>query len=114
MTGFPLFVCLFLYSDQFLTGMRYQAKLLTLSPYCTIIYAMILLSILSFVGDFVTAIIIFNFISFYFPRRLALWHLYCKTIVFLITAKKLDNFTFNTFTFSYPIFHARVNHFPNI
>ena len=33
---------------------------------------------------------------------------------FLITAKKLDNFTFNTFTFSYPIFHARVNHFPNI
>ena len=33
---------------------------------------------------------------------------------FLITAKKLDNFTFNTFTFSYPIFHALVNHFPNI
>ena len=33
---------------------------------------------------------------------------------FLITAKKLDNFTINTFTFSYPIFHARVNHFPNI
>ena len=33
---------------------------------------------------------------------------------FLITAKKLDNFTFNTFTFSYPIFHARVTHFPNI
>ena len=70
--GFPFFVCLFvcLFSDQFLTGMRYQAKLLTLSPYCTIIYAMILLSILSFVGDFVTAIIIFNFISFYFARRL--------------------------------------------
>ena len=38
------FVCLFLYSDQFLTGMRYQAKLLTLSPYCAIIYAIILLS----------------------------------------------------------------------
>ena len=75
---------------------------------------MMLLPILSFVGDFVTAIIIFNFISFYLPRRLALWHLYCKTIVFLITAKKLDNFTFNTFTFSYPIFHARVNHFQNI
>ena len=31
---------------------------------------MMLLSILSFVGDFVTAIIIFNFISFYFTRRL--------------------------------------------
>ena len=42
--------------DQFLTGMRYQPKLLTLSPYFTIIYAMMLLSILSFVGDFVTAI----------------------------------------------------------
>ena len=61
-----------------------------------------------------TAIIVFNFILFYFARRLAWWHLYCKTIIFLITAKKLDNFTFNTFTFSYPIFHARVNHFPNI
>ena len=58
---------------------------------------MILLSILSFVGKFSAAIIIFNFTSF-----------------FLITAKKLDNFTFNTFTFSYPLFHARVNHFPNI
>ena len=75
---------------------------------------MILLSILSFVGDFVTAIIIFNFITFYFARRLQWWHLYCKTIFFWIKAKKLDNFTFNTFTFSYPIFHARVNHFPNI
>ena len=106
-----LFVSLF--SDQFLTAMRYQAKLLTLS-HCTIINAMILLSILSFVGDFVTAVIIFNFISFYLPRRLQWWHLYCKTIFFLIKAKKLDNFTFNTFTFSYPIFHARVNHFPNI
>ena len=93
--------------------MRYQAKLLTLS-HCTIINAMILLSILSFVGDFVTAVIIFNFITFYFVRRLQWWHLYCKTIFFWIKAKKLDNFTFNTFTFSYPIFHARVNHFPNI
>ena len=59
---FCLFVCLF--SDQFLTGMRYQAKLLTLSPYFTIIYAMMLLSILSFVRKFSAAIIIFNFISF--------------------------------------------------
>ena len=33
---------------------------------------------------------------------------------FLITAKKLDNFTFNTVTFSYPIFRALVNHFRNI
>ena len=74
----------------------------------------IIIHFIRFVGDFVTAIIVFNFILFYFARRLAWWHLHCKTIVFLITAKKLDNFTFNTFTFSYPIFHARVNHFPNI
>ena len=74
----------------------------------------IIIHFIRFEGDFVTAIIVFNFILFYFARRLAWWHLYCKTIVFLITAKKLDNFTFNTFTFSYPIFHARVNHFPNI
>ena len=93
--------------------MRYQAKLLTLS-HCTIINAMILVFILSFVGDFVTAVIIFNFITFYFARRLQWWHLYCKTIFFWIKTKKFDDFTFNTFTFSYPNFHARVNHFPNI
>ena len=32
---------------------------------------MIFLSILSFVGDFINAIIIFNFISLYLARRLA-------------------------------------------
>ena len=32
---------------------------------------MIFLSILSFVGDFIKAIIIFNFISFYLAKRLA-------------------------------------------
>ena len=57
---------------------------------------------------------ILNFISFYLARRLQWWHHYCKTIFFLIKAKTLDNFTFNTFTFSYPLFHVRVNHFPNI
>ena len=55
--GFYFFVFVCLFSDQLLTGMRYQAKLLTLSPYCTIINATILLSILSFVGDFVTQFI---------------------------------------------------------
>ena len=34
-------------------------------------YDVIILYILSLVGDFVTAIITFNFISFYFARRLA-------------------------------------------
>ena len=68
---------------------------------------MMFLSILPFVGDFAIAIF-FLFISFYLP---AWWHPYCKTIIFWIEAKKLDVFTFNTFTFSYLIFLARVNHF---
>ena len=40
---------------------------------------MIFLFILSFVGDFVIAIIIVNLILFYLARGLAWWHPYCKT-----------------------------------
>ena len=45
------------------------------SIYCTIINAKIYLSILSFVGDFVIAMISFNFVSFYL-RVLKKWNIH--------------------------------------
>ena len=86
-------------------GMRYQAKLLTLSPqidskksYLSILvkgeflilhndWCFGILSILSFVENFFT-VITFNFISFYSVQRLAWWQPCCKTTNFWIKVTK--------------------------